>query len=116
METNKTSKSFSPEVRERAVRMVREHLGEYGSEWEAVSSIASKIGCTGESLRRWVRQAERDAGERAGDLLQLFADALTRAPGSHRPIGGRFRLSLPIEVRFAGAEVDSRDVRRSRED
>ena len=55
MGTKKTSKSFSPEVRERAVRMVREHRDEYGSEWETISSIASKIGCTGESLRRWVR-------------------------------------------------------------
>ena len=46
--------------------MVREHRDEYGSEWETISSIASKFGCTGESLRRWVRQTERDAGDRAG--------------------------------------------------
>ena len=66
METKKTSKSFSPEVRDRAVRMVRAHREDYGSEWEAILSIASKIGCTGASLRRWLRQAERDAGDRAG--------------------------------------------------
>ena len=66
METKKTSKSFSPEFRDRAVRMVGEHRGDYGSEWEAILSIASKIGCTGESLRRWLRQAERDTGDRAG--------------------------------------------------
>lgn len=57
---------YSPEVRERAVRMVREHQDEYTSEWAAIVSIAAKIGCTAETLRRWVRQAQTDEGERAG--------------------------------------------------
>jgi len=57
---------FSPEVRERAVRMVREHQGEHSSPWAAMQSIAAKIGCSGETLRNWVRQAERDRGVRAG--------------------------------------------------
>jgi len=51
---------YSPEVRERAVRMVFEHQAEHESQWAAISSIASKIGCTAETLRKWVRQAERD--------------------------------------------------------
>ena len=60
---NKARNRFSPEVRERAVRMVSEHRAEYGSEWEAMTSIASKIGCTAETLRRWCRQEEsRRAG------------------------------------------------------
>lgn len=57
---------YSPEVRERAVRMVQEHGSDHASQWAAITSIASKIGCTGETLRTWVRQAERDAGQRAG--------------------------------------------------
>ena len=57
---------FSPEVRERAVRLARKHESEHGSQWAAIQSIAAKIGCSGETLRKWVRQAERDRGVRAG--------------------------------------------------
>ena len=60
------AKKYSPEVRERAVRMVFEHESEYSSQWAAIQSIAEKIGCSGETLRNWVRQAERDEGRRAG--------------------------------------------------
>ncbi|MDV7213668.1 transposase, partial [Azotobacter beijerinckii] len=56
----KTAKKYSPEVRQRAVRMVLEHQDEHESQWAAIHSIAAKIGCTAETLRRWVRQAERD--------------------------------------------------------
>ena len=52
----KRNTTYSPEVRERAVRMVLEHRDEYASEWEAINSIASKIGCSGETLRSWVLQ------------------------------------------------------------
>ena len=57
---------YSPEVRERAVRMVLEHQDEHGSQWAAIASIAGKIGCTAETLRLWVRRAERDQGLRPG--------------------------------------------------
>ena len=57
---------YSPEVQERAVRMVLEHGGEHDSQWAAIVSIAGKIGCTAETLRHWVRRAERDQGRRAG--------------------------------------------------
>ena len=64
--TKKTSNRFSAEVRQRAVRMVLEHGGDHASQWAAIGSIAAKIGCTAETLRKWVRQAERDAGQRPG--------------------------------------------------
>ena len=57
---------FPQEVRERAVRMVFDHGSEYGSEWEAICSIAEKIGCSAETLRKWVRRTEVDAGRRSG--------------------------------------------------
>ena len=60
------SSRYSPEVQERAVRLVREQAGAHGSQWAAISSIAEKLGCTAETLRRWVRQAKRDAGQRSG--------------------------------------------------
>jgi transposase-like protein len=60
------SKKFSPEVRERAVRMVQEHRGEYPSLWAAVESIAPKIGCVPQTLLDWVKRAEVDAGQRPG--------------------------------------------------
>ena len=57
---------YSPEVHERAVRMVFDHEREYASQWAAIVSIATKIGCTPETLRRWVRQTEVDTGRRGG--------------------------------------------------
>ena len=60
------STKFSPEVRERAVRMVLEHRGEYHSLWATIESIASKIGCVAQTLNEWVRTHEVDAGARAG--------------------------------------------------
>ena len=64
--TQKTAKQFSPELRERAVRMVQDREREGGTQWESVGAIAAKIGCSRETLRRWVRQGERDAGQRPG--------------------------------------------------
>ena len=65
---------YSPEVRERAVRMVSDHRAEYPTEWAAITSIVAKIGCSTETLRNWVRQAERDAGIRSGPTTDQLAE------------------------------------------
>ncbi len=62
----KSPTRYSPEVRERAVRLVLDRQSEHDSQWSAITSVASKLGCTAETLRKWVRQAERDRGGRAG--------------------------------------------------
>ena len=62
----KKSNKFSPEVRERAVRMVQEHRGEYPSLWAAIESIAPKIGCVPQTLNDWVKKSEVDSGQRPG--------------------------------------------------
>jgi transposase-like protein len=61
-----TSRRYSPEVRERAVRLVLEQQGEHESQWAAIRSVAAKVGCTDETLRTWVRRAEVDGGVRSG--------------------------------------------------
>lgn len=65
---------FSPEVRERAVRMVFDHESEYDSQWAAIRMVADKIGCSSETLRNWVRQAERDQGARPGPTSEELAE------------------------------------------
>ena len=98
---------FSQEVRERAVRMVFEHRGEYASEWEAMGSIASKIGCTAETLRKWVRQAEVDTGRRGG----LTSDERTRMRDlerEHRELRRANEILRKASAYFAQAELDRR--------
>src|ERR1700709_975577 len=68
MEKSKTSNRYSAEVCSRAVRTVLEHGADHASQWAAIGLIAAKIGCTGETLRGWVRQAERDQGLRTGPI------------------------------------------------
>jgi transposase len=59
----RTTKSYSPEIKERAVRLVQEQRSQYPSQWAAISSIAAKLGCTAETLRSWVKRAEQDRAD-----------------------------------------------------
>ena len=106
-EKPKTSVRYAPEVRERAVRMVLEHAKDHASEWEAIGSIAAKIGCTGETLRGWVRQVERDRGLRAGPTSEEQAriKALEREVRELRQANEILRKASAY---FAMAELDRR--------
>jgi transposase len=108
METRKsTSKTYSPEVRTRAVRMVQEHEGEHGSQWAAISSIAGKIGCTAETLRLWVRQAERDQGKRDG-LTGDERQRLRALERENRELRQANEILRKASAYFAQAELDRR--------
>jgi len=103
----KRTPPYSPEVRARAVRMVLDHQGEYGSQYAAIRSIAQKIGCSGETLRHWVRQAERDEGLRAGPTTteQERIKALEREIRELRQANEILRKASAY---FAQAELDRR--------
>src|ERR671912_511084 len=105
--SKKTSNRFSPEVRQRAVRMVLEHGGDHASQWVAIGSIATKVGCTSETLRKWVRQAERDRGVRAGPT----ADGRERIKALEREVRELRQANEILKkasAYFALAELDRR--------
>jgi len=102
-----TSNKFSPEVRSRAVRMVFEHRGEYASEWAAIGSIASKIGCTAETLRSWVRRAERDQGLRAGPTTDE-RERIKVLERENRELRQANEILRKASAYFAQAELDRR--------
>ena len=101
----KTTTRYSPEVRERAVRLVFEHESEYESQWAALSSIASKIGCTPETLRKWVRRAERDEGKRPG-LTSDERERLKRLERENRELRRANEILRKASAFFAQAELD----------
>ena len=109
MSTSKTTpKKFSPEVRERAVRMVFEHQDEYDSQWAAMASIAEKIGCTTESLRKWVRQAERDHGRKPG-LTTEERERLKALERENNELRRANEILRKASAFFAQAELDRRE-------
>ena len=98
---------YSPEVRERAVRMVWEHESEHASQWAAISSIAGKMGCTAETLRKWARQAERDQGRRPG-LTTDEKQRLKELERENRELRRANEILRLGSAYFAKAELDRR--------
>ena len=98
---------FSPEVRERAVRMVEEHQEAHASEWAVLQSVAPKLGCTAETLRKWVRQAQRDAGHRPG-LTTSERERLQELEREVRELTRANEILRNASAYFAQAELDRR--------
>ena len=107
MTTKKTVASYSPEVRERAVRLVLEGGGDYPTQWAAISSVSAKIGCTAETLRKWVRQAERDGGHRPGPT-SAERDRIKALERENRELRQANEILRKASAYFAMAELDRR--------
>jgi transposase len=101
----KKNSRFSQEVQERAVRLVFDSANEYGSQWAAIQSIASKIGCTPETLRRWVRQAEKDSGAREGLTTDEKA-RIKQLEKENRELKRANEILRLASAYFAKAELD----------
>ena len=98
---------YSPEVRERTVRLVQDQAHEHGSQWAAITSIASKIGCAAETLRHWVCRAERDAGERPG-LTTAEEQRVKVLERENRELRRANEILRKASAYFAQAELDRR--------
>jgi transposase len=104
---SKTTNKFSPEVRERAVRLVLDNQGQHGSRWQAVLSISSKIGCTPQTLNEWVKKAEVDGGRRAGIPTEM-ADRMKALERENRELRQANDILRKASAYFAMAELDRR--------
>jgi transposase len=98
---------FSPEFRERAVRLVREHQQEYASQWAAIRSIAEKVGCSSEALRNWMRRVEIDSGQRAGLTTQEL-QRIKELERENRELRRANEILRKASAYFAQAELDRR--------
>ena len=105
MDKKRTRQTFSPEVRERAVRMVKEHRSEHSSHWNAIVSIAAKIGCAAQTLNEWVKRAEVDSGERPGVSTDLL-ERLKAQDREIRELRQANEILRKASAYFAQAELD----------
>ena len=103
----KKSNKFSPEVRERAVRMVQEHRGEHPSWWAAIESIAPKIGCVPQTLNDWVKRAEVDSGVREG-VTSSEAQRVKELEREFKELRRAHEILKLASAFFAQAELDRR--------
>ena len=103
----KTTNKYSPEVRARAVRMVKDHAGAHSSRWAAVSSIAAKIGCTAQTLNDWVKKAEVDSGLRGGVPTET-AERVKALERENRELRQVNEILRKASAYFAQAELDRR--------
>ena len=101
------SPKFSPEMRERAVRMVQEHRGEHSSLWAAIESIAGKVGCVPQTLHTWVKQREIDAGQRDG-VSTAEAQRIKELERENRELRRANEILKLARAFFAQAELDRR--------
>ena len=105
--SKKHTAKYSPEVRDRAVRMVMEHGVEHASRWAAIVSIAAKIGCTAQTLHNWLAQAERDRGVRAGSTTDE-RERMKALERENRELRQANEILRKASAYFAQAELDRR--------